>query len=406
MQLGSELGDQMTSKLNDQTISRRAARMRASEIRELLKLLDRPGMVSFAGGIPDPDLFDIEAYRSAYSEALSDGDRSLQYSTTEGYQPLRRWIADYMCRKGVTCDESHILITHGSQQALDLIGKLMIDPGSTVVTLAPTYLGALQSFSAYEPEYRAVRFQNGVAETNVTAARVLYLVPDFANPTGETLSVEDRKAALALARRAGAIVVEDAAYTELRFEGENVPPIAALDIQETGSIDDSCTLFCGTFSKTLAPGLRIGWICGPTALLQKLTLIKQASDLHTATINQQVTFRVAADNFEIAVEKAKVVYHKRRDAMLSALGAYAPEGLSWTSPAGGLFVWITLPEQIDSAKLLEKAVARNFAFVPGAAFYPDGSGRNHLRMSYSLLPEDVIDQGIKAFCDLVREEIA
>lgn len=396
----------MTEKLEELNISRRASRMRASEIRELLKLLDRPGMISFAGGIPDPALFNQAAYREAYAEALSDDGRSLQYSTTEGHPQLRRWIADYMRERGVACDESHILITHGSQQALDLIGKLLIDPGSEVITLAPTYLGALQSFSAYEPEYYPVRFQNGVAETNVTSARVLYLVPDFANPTGVTLSLEDRKAALELARRTDSVIVEDAAYTELRFEGERVPLIAALDIAETGSIDASRTLFCGTFSKTLAPGLRVGWICGPTALIQKLTLIKQASDLHTSTINQDVTYRVASKHFNETVEKALVVYKSRRDAMLRALDAYAPEGMSWSTPSGGLFVWVTLPAQLDAARMLEIAVERNFAFVPGGAFYPDGSGNNHLRLSYSLLPDDLIDQGIKGLCDLVREQLA
>jgi len=396
----------MTDNLQNCALSRRGAKMRASEIRELLKLLDKPGMISFAGGIPDPALFDVQAYRDAYASILAEDANALQYSTTEGYAPLRRWIASYMNAKGVPCNESHILITHGSQQALDLIGKLFIDPESEIVTLAPTYLGALQSFSAYEPSYRAVRFANGKAETNITSARILYLVPDFANPTGETLSVEDRKAAIELAHRTGAVIVEDAAYTELRFEGESVPPIVALDAEMSGSFEDTRTLFCGTFSKTLAPGLRIGWICGPTALIQKLTLIKQASDLHTATINQQVTYRIAADQFEQAVAKAKEVYKVRRDAMLNALRKYAPKGMEWTEPAGGLFVWVKLPEQLDAAKLLEKAVERNFAFVPGGAFFPDGTGSNYLRLSYSLLPEETIDLGIKKLCELVAEEMA
>jgi len=396
----------MTDSLDNYPLSRRGAKMRASEIRELLKLLDRPGMISFAGGIPDPALFNLQAYREAYAEVLSENGNALQYSTSEGYPPLRRWIAEYMRSRGVECTEDHILITHGSQQGLDLIGKLFVDPESELVTLAPTYLGALQSFSAYEPDYRAVRFHDGVAETNVTAAKLLYLVPDFANPTGETLTVAERKAAIDLARRTGAVIVEDAAYTELRFEGERVPLIAALDIEESGSIDESRTLFCGTFSKTLAPGLRVGWICGPTALLQKLTLIKQASDLHTATVNQQVTYRVAAACFDKAVEEARKVYKVRRDAMLRALDAYAPAGVEWTKPSGGLFIWVTLPSQLDGAKLLEKAVERNFAFVPGGAFYPDGSGNNHLRLSFSLLPEETIEKGIRSLCELIAEELA
>ena len=395
----------MTADQPDYTISSRASAMRASEIRELLKLLDRPGMVSFAGGIPDPSLFDLESFRAAYESALSENVNALQYSTSEGYPPLRRWIARRMSHLGVDCTEDDILVTHGSQQGLDLIGKLFLDPGSALITEAPTYLGALQSFSACEPDFTTVCFRDGLAETNATAARLIYLVPDFANPSGRTMTLEEREAALELARRTGAVLVEDAAYTDLRYEGERIPAIAALDVAASGSIEQTRTLYCGTFSKTLSPGLRVGWICGPTTLIRRLTLIKQAADLHTATINQQVLYRIAKTGFDAAVNRARTVYASRRNAMLDALRRHAPAGVTWTEPAGGLFIWMSLPDGTDTATLLEKAIEKNVAFVPGTAFFSDRSGKNTMRLSYSLLSEEVMETGLRILCGLMEEHL-
>ncbi|SLN47188.1 aminotransferase-like domain-containing protein [Oceanibacterium hippocampi] len=391
----------MTFDRPDYPLSRRAHRMRASEIRELLKVIERPGMTSFAGGIPEPSLFDVAAFREAYAEALTDSGASLQYSTSEGYPPLRQWIARMMTARGVACTEEHVLVTHGSQQALDLIGKLFLDPGDALVTAAPTYLGALQSFSAFDPAFVAMRFHaDAVSESG--PAKLVYLVPDFANPSGETLTVREREAALAFARRAGAIVVEDAAYADLRYEGESLPSMAALDIADSGSIDAARTLYCGTFSKTLSPGLRVGWVCGPAALIRRLTLIKQAADLHTATINQQVVHRIASTSFDGAVQRARALYAGRRDAMLAALDRHAPAGVGFTRPAGGLFVWLTLPPDLDSDVLLAKAMELNIAFVPGRAFFTDGSGANNLRLSFSLLHEEAIANGIGTLCGLLE----
>lgn len=387
------------------TVSRRAQAMRASEIRELLKLLDRPGMVSFAGGIPDPSLFNLDAFRQAYAEALAENGAALQYSTSEGYPPQRRWIAQRMSALGVGCTEDNILVTHGSQQGLDLIGKLFLDPASPLVTEAPTYLGALQSFTAFEPDFITVRFRDGVAETNATAARVIYLVPDFANPSGRTMTLEERESALDLARRTGAVIVEDAAYTDLRYEGERIPAIAALDAASDASIETSRTLYCGTFSKTLSPGLRVGWVCGPATLIRRLTLIKQAADLHTATINQRVLYRIAEAGFDAAVGRACAAYVSRRDAMLDALRKHAPSGVTWTRPAGGLFIWVTLPPGADSGALLQKAIERNVAFVPGKAFFTDGTGSNNIRLSYSLLPEKVAEAGIRTLCGVIADHM-
>ncbi|MGE0006018.1 MAG: PLP-dependent aminotransferase family protein [Parvibaculaceae bacterium] len=385
--------------------ARRAGGLRASEIRELLKLLDRPGMLSFAGGIPDPSLFPLDAFRHAFAQALAENGGALQYSTSEGHPPLRDWIARRMSTLGIGCSEDNILITHGSQQALDLIGKLFVDPASPLVTEAPTYLGALQSFSAFEPDFATVRFRDGRAETNASAARLIYLIPDFANPTGATLPLGARKSALDLARRTGAVVVEDAAYSDLRYDGDGLPAIAALDIAQSGSLDAARTLYCGTFSKTLSPGLRVGWICGPARLVRRLTLVKQAADLHTATVNQEAVHRVAADHFDRAVRQARAVYAGRRDAMIAALERHAPQGVGWTTPAGGLFVWLTLPPPLDSGALLDKAIARNIAFVPGSAFFADGGGAGHLRLSFSLLGEEAIARGVEALCRLIADEL-
>ena len=385
----------------------RAQRIKASEIRELLKLVDRPGMISFAGGIPDPALFNVADFQAAYREVFSgaaSARQALQYSATEGHLPLRRWIAGAMAAQGIACGPDNILVTNGSQQALDLIGKLAIDPGSRVLVAAPTYLGALQCFSAYEPQFVPTDF--AAADAAAAPARLIYLVPDFANPSGETMDRAARERVLDLAGQCGALVVEDAAYTALRYEGEGVAPIAAIDQARQGSIERSRTLYCGTFSKTLSPSLRIGWIAGPSELIRKLTLIKQGADLHTSTVNQMVMALVAEQSFDAQVERARATYRPRRDAMLAALSRYAPEGMAWSRPEGGLFVWVTLPAGVAAAHVLEKALREDVAFVPGGAFFADGSGRDTLRLSFSLCTEAMIEAGIYKLCALIRQEIA
>jgi DNA-binding transcriptional MocR family regulator len=396
-------------------LARRSARMTASEIRELLKILDRPGLISFAGGIPNPSLFDMNAFQQAYAKALGQsetGRSSLQYSTSEGHLPLRRWIAAHMAAKGVQCAPDNILVTCGSQQGLDFIGKLFLDPGDTVVTASPTYLGALQAFNAYEPRYDTFggNVTAGLLRVNANAqgsrVKLLYLVPDFANPSGTTLDVVGRKRALDIANELGCFIVEDAAYTALRYDGDDLPPIATLDQRRSGSIEKSRTLYCGTFSKTLSPGLRIGWVCGPKHLLHRLTLAKQAADLHSATINQIAMHKVAVSSFDEQVAKARILYRERRDVMLEALARHAPEGMHWTRPEGGLFVWATLPGGIDGRRLLERAIAEeNVAFVPGQAFFPDRSGMNHLRLSFSLPDPSMIDDGIARLCKVIKSGI-
>jgi len=392
----------------------RAERMRASEIRELLKLLEQPGIISFAGGIPDPALFPVAEARAAYAAVLADAAMAgggLQYSVSEGYLPLRQWIVRHMGDLGVACAEDNIVVTSGSQQALDFLGRLLLSPGDTALVTAPTYLGALQAFSAYEPRYDELRPEDGnrtpqsYAQAAAAAgARVkfAYVVPSYANPTGETLSLAARERLLDLAAELDIPIVEDAAYAALRFEGNALPPIMALEVARRGGIDNARSIYCGTFSKVLSPGLRVGWIVAPQAMIRRLVLVKQASDLNNSTINQMVMHRLAETAYDAQVERARAHYRRRRDAMLAALETRMPGGVTWTRPGGGLFVWLRLPDGMDGASLLDRAVKdAGIAFVPGAAFFHDDRGRNTLRLSYSLATEAEIAEGIARLAKLL-----
>jgi DNA-binding transcriptional MocR family regulator len=389
----------------------RAGRMAASEIRELLKVLDRPGIISFAGGIPDPALFPVAEAKAAYGAVLGSAANGLQYSVSEGYLPLREWIAHHMGSLGVPCDADNVVITCGSQQGLEFLGRLLLSPGDTALVTAPTYLGTLQAFSGCEPRYDELRPEDGnrTPASYADAARgaggsvkLAYVVPSFANPTGETLSVAARERLLDLAGELDIPVVEDAAYAMLRFEGEQVPSILALEARRRGSIESARVIYCGTFSKVLAPGLRVGWIVAPKTLIRCLVLIKQASDLNSATINQMVMHRMAEAAFDAQVERARGHYRQRRDWLLAALERHMPAGVTWTRPQGGLFVWVTLPDGIDAAGLLQRSLEEaGVAFVPGGAFFFDGRGRNTLRLSYSLPGEAEVDRGIARLAELI-----
>tara|TARA_R110000751_G_scaffold259709_3_gene359027 strand:+ start:69903 stop:71162 length:1260 start_codon:yes stop_codon:yes gene_type:complete len=395
----------------------RAARMQASEIRELLKLLDQPDIISFAGGIPDPALFPVEAVSKAYLDVLSDkaqASRVLQYSISEGDPALRAWIVDHMASRGVTCAPGNILITNGSQQALEFLGRLLLSPKDTALVEAPTYLGALQAFSSNEPRYDTLHLgqTNRTPDSYRQAAldaggdvKFAYVVPDFANPSGETLPLDGRRDLLALAMDLDIPIIEDAAYAALRYDGVDLAPLQALDIASTGSINASRVIYCGTFSKTLTPGLRIGWICASEQLIARLILIKQASDLNSAAINQAVLLRLAETLYDEQVSKARIHYRAKRDAMLAALEKYMPDGVSWTQPDGGLFVWVTLPPDINTSELLKRAVSQaRVAFVPGHAFFADGTGTNTMRLSFSLPDIASITQGVHRLSELIRND--
>ena len=406
------------SKLDwSQRFSARMSRVRASEIRELLKLLDQPDILSFAGGIPDPGLFPVDRIQAAYDAILADPELSgqaLQYSVSEGYLPLRRWIAERMAMAGVDCDEHNILVTAGSQQALDLLGKLFLSPGDTVMVARPTYLGALQAFNAYEPAY--LDLAEGALNADVGAGtlpagsspRVLgYFVPDFANPTGQSLTLAEREALLDLADRLDMTLIEDAAYRDLRFEGESIPSLLALDIARTGSIEAARTLFCGTLSKTLSPALRIGWVCGPRAVIEKLVLLKQGGDLHVSTINQMVAHRAVSEGYEQHLSVLRGAYQAKARILLAALDRHMPPGVTWSRPQGGMFVWIQLPPGLDGKVLLERALAEErVAFVPGEPFFALAPDVSTIRLSYSLPSAEAIEDGVARLAGLIARSVA
>jgi DNA-binding transcriptional MocR family regulator len=395
----------------------RSSRMRASEIRELLKLLERPDIISFAGGIPDPDLFPKDEFKQAYASIFDGGavDSALQYSVSEGYKPLRDWLVQQMGKLDIPCDLENVFIVSGSQQGLDYLGKLMLSPNDTALVTAPTYLGALQAFNAYEPTYdkltpngnRTPEAYRASAEKAGGRVKFAYLSPDFANPTGETIDREAREKLIDLADELDIAIIEDAAYQSLRYDGDHIPPIMALEIARKGNINETRTIYCGSFSKTLAPGLRVGFIVANASVIRKLVLMKQAADLHSSTINQMAIYMVSEGGFDAQVAKIGKAYSHRRNCMLSALAKYMPEGTSWTKPEGGMFVWVTLPEGMDGAKLLAKSLdTAKVAFVPGQAFFADGSGANTFRMSFSRADDKMIEEGIQRLAGLIAGEIA
>ncbi len=400
----------------DNMFATRSSRMRASEIRELLKLLDRPEIISFAGGIPDPALFPDQAFKKAYAEIFDSAavNSALQYSVSEGYKPLREWLVGQMAGLGIPCGLDNVFIVSGSQQGLDYLGKLFLSPNDTALVTWPTYLGALQAFNAYEPAYdqltpggnRTPGSYREAAAQKGGKVKFAYLSAEFSNPTGETVDREGREKLLDLADELDIAVIEDAAYQSLRYDGEPIPPILALEIARKGHINETRTIYCGSFSKTLAPGLRVGFIVANAPVIRKLVLMKQAADLHSSTINQMAICEVAERGFDAQVAKIRAVYSQRRNCMLAALEKYMPAGTSWTKPEGGMFIWVTLPEGMDGAELLARSLeSAKVAFVPGKAFFADGSGANTFRVSFSCANETMIEEGISRLGRLIAGEI-
>lgn len=398
----------------DHIFATRSSRMRASEIRELLKLLDRPDIISFAGGIPDPALFPDVEFKDAYVEIFSSSqvNTALQYSVSEGYKPLREWLVGEMAKIGIPCGVNNVFISSGSQQALDYLGKLFLSPKDTALVTWPTYLGALQAFNAYEPNYDQLtpngnRTPDAYRETaakNGGAVKFAYLSAEFSNPTGETVDRNGREKVLDLADELDIAVIEDGAYQSLRYDGEPIPPLLAIEIARKGGVENTRTIYCGSFSKTLAPGLRVGFVVGNMSVIRKLVLMKQAADLHSSTINQIAIATVAERIFDAQVAKIKAAYSARRDAMLSALAKYMPASTSWTKPEGGMFIWVTLPAGLDGAELLARSIeTEKVAFVPGQAFFADRSGTNTLRLSFSCANEVMIEEGIQRLGRLIRK---
>ena len=379
--------------------------MRSSVIRELLKLTTQPDVISFAGGLPGADLFPMEEFREAYNRVLRDhGTHAFQYSTTEGELPLREMIARHTGRYGIAVSAENVLITSGSQQALDLIGRVFLNPGDHVLVERPTYLGALQAWSAYQAEYvTAGMDEDGVRIDDLVSAlrggpKFIYALPNFQNPSGVTLSLDRRRLLIQTADQHGVPILEDDPYGQLRYDGEHLPSLVTLDAQYRGLARTGYSgnvLYLSTFSKTLAPGLRLGWIIGPAEVIQKLAQAKQGADLHTSTLVQLLAYEVARSGFlDRHVRRLRTAYAQRRDAMLAAMAAGFPASVTWTKPAGGLFIWATLPASVDSAEVLRVALAEKVAFVPGGPFFSDGSGHNTLRLNFTNSPTAVIEEGI------------
>ena len=373
-------------------MARRAERMNPSVIREILKVTERPGIISLAGGLPSPDTFPIEAMRAATARVLLDNPReALQYAASEGFAPLREWVAAQMATQGLHVDASQVLITTGSQQGLDLVGKVLIDAGSGVAVESPTYLGALQAFAPYEPEVVTVPCDDdGPLPEALGAAkgtRFLYMIPNFQNPSGRCMS-EGRRAALVDAARAlGLPIVEDNPYGELWYDAAPPAPLAARWPEGT--------VYLGSFSKVLAPGLRLGYVIAPKAMMPKLLQAKQAADLHTPGFNQRVVYEVIRDGFlRDHVPTIRARYKTQRDAMRAALEAHMPAGCRWSVPVGGMFFWVELPDGVDAVALLPRAVELGMAYVPGAAFYASAPRLNTLRLSFVTAAPAEIERGV------------
>ena len=402
--------------------AQRNQRMGRSIIRELLKFTQDPEIISFAGGMPAPELLPTERAQEAACRLLAvRGAQALQYGPTEGFPPLRQFICDRMNRYGITTKSSNIIITTGAQQALDLIGKLLINPGDRVLVEEPTYLGALQAWNAYQAEYVSVPSDDHGLRTDLleSALRIgpkfMYILPNFQNPGGFTLSLERRFDLVRLANRYGIPIIEDDPYGALRYEGEHLPPLVALDADyqsETGQdghgFMEGNVIYLGTLSKTLSPGLRVGWVCAPEEVIDQLVMGKQGADLHSSSFDQALVYEMVKDGFmDEHIQVIQKVYRERRDVMLAALKRYFPVECSWTHPEGGLFLWARVPEWIDTGEMLREAVAAKVAYVPGFAFFADAArGSNTMRLNFSNAQPDQIEAGIQRLGDLLKVKIS
>ena len=396
--------------------AQRTQRMGSSAIRELLKYTEKPDIISFAGGLPAADVFPVEEFAAACERVLREqGAIALQYSTTEGYLPLREMIVRHSANYGIKITPENVLITSGSQQALDILGKIFIDPGDRILVESPTYLAAIQAWKTYGAEFITVPMDNDGMNTDYLeeALRVgpkfIYVLPNFQNPTGVTLSLERRHKLIELADQYGVPIVEDDPYGQLRFEGEHLPSIVVLDSQFRGNTTPCYrgnVIYLSTFSKTLAPGIRLGWVIAPPEVIRKLVEAKQGSDLHTATFNQMVAYEVSRGGFlDRHIHLIRKVYGERRDLMLAAMDRFFPPEVDWTHPQGGLFLWGTMPTYIDASDLLKTCLERKVAFVPGEPFHPAGGGKNTMRINFSNATHDEIQEGISRLGIAIGEKV-
>jgi 2-aminoadipate transaminase len=382
--------------------SERAQQLQSSFIREILKITQRPEIISFAGGLPSPATFPVERMKAAFDKVLTDSGRvALQYGPTDGYAPLREWIANSLSTEGSKIVPEQILMVSGSQQALDLLGKVLIDEGSRVLVETPSYLGALQAFSVYRPEFKSVDTdEHGLVPSSIKGvadgARLLYSLPNFQNPTGRSLSIERRRELVETCAQYGLPLIEDDPYGALSYKGEPMPKMVAMN--------PDGVIYMGSFSKVLTPGIRLGYVCAPLPLVRRLELAKQAADLHTAQLTQMVVHEVVKDGFlEQHIPTIRTLYANQCQVMLDAMAEQFPEGVSWTKPEGGMFIWVTLPKHIDAMKLLDQSIAARVAFVPGAPFYANEAASNTLRLSFVTVPPERIREGIAVLGKLIKD---
>lgn len=394
--------------------AQRTQRMKGSAIRELLKLTENPEVISFAGGMPAPEIFPAKEFADACARILQNQPAlALQYGATEGYTPLREMLAQRTNRSGLQVSIPNVMLTSGSQQALDLIGKIFINPGDRILVESPTYLGALQAWNAYGAEYVTVcSDENGMCTEDLERTlrcgpKLIYVLPNFQNPSGTTLSLERRHQLVELADRFGVPIIEDDPYGELRFEGEHLPSILKLD-REFHKNEPAAgnVIYLSTFSKLLAPGIRLAWVVAPAEVIRKLVLAKQGCDLNTSTFNQMVAYEVSDKGFlDRHIARIITCYHERRDVMLDSLTEFMPAGVHWTHPLGGLFLWATLPSQLSTTQIFPMAVDEKVAYVPGESFFPCGGGENTMRLNFSYSNPQQIANGIERLARVIRKSL-
>jgi 2-aminoadipate transaminase len=380
--------------------SDRAEQLQSSAIREILKITMRPEITSFAGGLPSPLSFPVERMQAAYEAVLSrEGKTALQYGPSDGYAPLRAWVADSLSTDGVRILPEQVLMLSGSQQGLDLLGKVLINEGDRVLVETPSYLGALQAFSVYRPQFVSVATDDdGLIPADLAdvgqGSRLLYSLPNFQNPTGRSMTLARRIALVETCARLGVPLIEDDPYGALSYNGEPLPKLLTMN---PGGV-----IYMGSFSKVLTPGIRLGYVVAPLPLIRKLEQAKQATDLHTAQITQMVVHEVVKDGFlNDHIPTIRKLYASQCQVMLDALAEFFPAGATWTRPQGGMFIWVNLPAHIDSMQLLEEAVAHNVAFVPGAPFYANNPASNTLRLSFVTVPPEKIREGVATLGRLI-----
>lgn len=397
----------------DALFSERAKTLKSSAIRELLKLVNQPDIISFGGGLPDPKLFPVEKFKECVDVVLREHpEEALQYGTTEGVPALRSLIAERSKKQGIKCSPENVIVVASSQQALDLVAKVLINPGDIVFVEAPSYLGAIQAFGAFQAQMIPIPMDDEGMRTEILENRIktlrssgkapkfIYTVPTFQNPAGVTLSYQRRLQLLEISNKYNIPIVEDAPYHQLRYEGEPIPSIASLD-------NNGTVIYLETFSKILSPGLRLGWIVGPEDFIRKVILAKQATDLCTSPFTQFIALEFTKRGYiEPHVEVLNREYKKKRDGMLNALEEFFPDKVRWTKPQGGLFLWAELPKGVDTNEMLKEALSVKVAYVSGTGFFPNGGGENCMRLNFSFSSPEINREGIKRLSEIVKKRLA